>query len=72
MLDPFTVSRLALARQQEILEAAARDDSPSLRPLLRRVGYALIRVGEKLAGTPQSAFAAPVTDDGALCEPDPC
>jgi hypothetical protein len=48
-MDPLTISRLARIRQQEILEAAARDfdDSPT-RALLWKTGRVLVAVGQKM------------------------
>jgi hypothetical protein len=48
-MDPLTISRLARIRQQEILEAAARDyeESPT-QVLLWRMGNVLVEVGQKM------------------------
>jgi hypothetical protein len=48
-MDPITISKLALIRQQEILEQAALDyDSKPLREYVADVGNLLIRTGQKL------------------------
>lgn len=56
-MDPITISKLSLIRQQEMLEQAALDsDSTStpVRQYVAEVGKVLIRVGQKLvdAATP--------------------
>ncbi len=56
-MDPFTIYRLGLIRQQEILDWAARYDTADAPLGLRRVwGQRLIALGERLlqAAQPQT------------------
>ena len=50
-MDPMTVNRIALSRQQEILEETARDRNAKsmLRPLQRQLGRWLIVLGQRMA-----------------------
>lgn len=59
-MDPFTIYRLGLIRQQEILDWAARHDAADAPQGLRQVwGQRLIALGERLL---DSAPAQPQTD----------
>lgn len=49
-MDPFTFSRMAAIRQQDILEQAGVEDPRFIQAIRHTLGQALIVMGEKLQG----------------------
>lgn len=58
-MDPVTLYKLGLIRQQELLERAAQDQGAlPMRHYLSEIGALLVRVGQKLVDAANPALPA--------------